>query len=51
MHSKATNIKQTEVAKQYVHFSLHFLLGLAYRYSSILAFFWNHVKIVHPISK
>lgn len=31
--------KQKGKAKQYVHFSLHFLLGLAYRYSSILACF------------
>lgn len=47
-----TTSKQKEVAKQYVHFSLHFLLGLAYRYSSVLAFLGgNHVKIVHPIPK
>lgn len=45
MHNKLTKANRKGWQKQYVHFSLRFLCGLAYRHSSILAFVgvkWKH---------
>lgn len=60
MHSKATNDKQTErggetVCSLFFAFPPWFGLQIFFRpwfvFFVCLVFFWNHVKIVHPIPK